>query len=325
MRDPILFQGGHKKRDYFEGWYYKQVTADCKTVLCVIPGVSLFEGDPHCFVQYIMTALDHEMINVTRTGFVRYPIDRFSYGSDPFYVQIGENHFTADSITLNLTDADLTLQGTLHLKDLLPIKTSLISPDIMGPFAYLPFMECYHGVISMKHGLEGHLRIQGKPVDFTGGSGYMEKDWGRSFPSRYIWLQSHHFSNPSASLMASVAAIPFLNGSFTGFIANMVLEGKEYRFATYNGSKLERQKVTDEEVHLSMTNRKAELSLKAFMDRPGELIAPVKGQMTKSIKEGITGQMHLKLRDFKSGTCYEDTGKLAGIEVVGFTDQGTNA
>ncbi|MEZ4893124.1 MAG: tocopherol cyclase family protein [Saprospiraceae bacterium] len=41
-----------------------------------------------------------------------------------------------------------------------------------------------------------HLRfltINGEELDFTGGKGYMEKDWGRSFPSAYFWMQTNHF------------------------------------------------------------------------------------------------------------------------------------
>ncbi|MCK7537696.1 MAG: tocopherol cyclase family protein [Marinilabiliales bacterium] len=32
-----------------------------------------------------------------------------------------------------------------------------------------------------------------KMADFSGGRGYIEKDWGHSFPSAYVWMQSNHF------------------------------------------------------------------------------------------------------------------------------------
>lgn len=61
--------------------------------------------------------------------------------------------------------------------------------DIMGPFRFLPGMECSHGVISMGHSLEGKLDLNGKRIDFSGGTGYVETDRGRSFPSAYLWTQ----------------------------------------------------------------------------------------------------------------------------------------
>ena len=78
----------------------------------------------------------------------------------------------------------------------------------MGPFKYFP-MECRHGIISMRHTLEGRLKLNGKEIDFTNGLGYIEKDSGRSFPSSYVWVQANDFDEP-CSIMASVADIPFL-------------------------------------------------------------------------------------------------------------------
>ena len=47
--------------------------------------------------------------------------------------------------------------------------------DRMGPFKYFP-MECRHRIISMRHTLEGRLKLNGKEIDFTNGLGYIEKD-----------------------------------------------------------------------------------------------------------------------------------------------------
>ncbi|WP_243392439.1 MULTISPECIES: tocopherol cyclase family protein [unclassified Mesotoga] len=30
-------------------------------------------------------------------------------------------------------------------------------------------------------------------IDLTGGKGYIEKDWGRSLPDAWIWMQSNNF------------------------------------------------------------------------------------------------------------------------------------
>jgi len=80
----------------------------------------------------------------------------------------------------------------------------------MGIFAYIPKMECSHGVVSMNHGLEGILKINGEEIDFTGGKGYIEKDWGTSFPKQYIWIQCNNFKNQTTRVFSSVADIPFM-------------------------------------------------------------------------------------------------------------------
>ena len=34
--------------------------------------------------------------------------------------------------------------------------------DIMGPFAAMPFMECRHKVLSMRHAVTGSIKVAGK-------------------------------------------------------------------------------------------------------------------------------------------------------------------
>ena len=80
-------------------------------------------------------------------------------------------------------------------------------------------MECYHGILSMNHSINGTLILNGKTLSFDKGRGYMEKDWGHSFPEGYIWMQSNHFSKKETSIKISVAKIPWLRSSFIGFIA----------------------------------------------------------------------------------------------------------
>lgn len=53
--------------------------------------------------------------------------------------------------------------------------------------------------------VEGTVKVNDQEIDFTGGRGYIEKDWGSSFPKRYIWIQSNHFEEPTASLFFSIA------------------------------------------------------------------------------------------------------------------------
>lgn len=71
IKNPILFQGNLTKKDYFEGWYYKQVSNDKMTSISFIPGVNLFKGDEHSFVQYIYVSLNERNEKMTKTGYIR--------------------------------------------------------------------------------------------------------------------------------------------------------------------------------------------------------------------------------------------------------------
>jgi len=318
VRNPILFQGSLDKKDYFEGWYYKQVSADEKTVVSFIPGVSLIEEDVHSFIQYILVQTNEAGKKKTHTGYVRYPIESFHYQEKPFLFQIGDSLFTEQLLSVQLNDEKMSFSGKIGLGKFHPIQTSILQPNIMGIFGYIPKMECYHGVISMKHRLEGSLAINGQQIDFTGGKGYIEKDWGTSFPKKYIWIHSNHFENPTASLFFSVADIPFHVTAIEGFVCNVVFYGKEYRFATYNRSRCHLEEIAEDKVKIRLENRQATLEIEADVLVQGDLIAPVKGTMKKSIKEGISGIVHIRLQDKQTGEMYEDTGENAGVEIVDY-------
>src|SRR5690606_38060034 len=103
----------------------------------------------------------------------------------PFNLCIDKNIFRRDVMVLNLKEKDYSLQGRIKYSAFLDIHRDRLSPDAMGCFSHLPFMECYHDVISMNHSLKGGLFINDKLIDFHNGKGYIEKDWGTSFPKEY--------------------------------------------------------------------------------------------------------------------------------------------
>ena len=82
---------------------------------------------------------------------------------------------------LQIERDELSLHGTVRCGPFTPLRS-----DIMGPFRFLPTMECAHGILSMAHPLEDSVTLNGKTLDFSGGVGYIETDRGRSFPDCYL-------------------------------------------------------------------------------------------------------------------------------------------
>lgn len=150
--------------------------------------------------------------------------------------------------------------------------------DIMGPFRYVPFIQCRHSVFSMKHTVHGEISINGIPYIFWDATGYMEGDRGHSFPKEYLWTQ---YSFPEGSLMLSVADIPFGPFRFTGIIGIVHLHGKEYRIATYLGAKPVR--ITPGKIFVRQGNFTLSIEPEAFSGHP--LQAPVGGAMHRTIYE----------------------------------------
>jgi len=178
---PEWYHGHGKRPPFFEGWYYKLVDASGEHRYAIIPGIFLSD-DPeehHAFVQ----VLD----GVTgRATYHRYPPLSFHAARGEFDVRVGANRFTLESIKLDIESANQVIRGEVHFDGLTPWPVTLTSPGIMGWYSWVPFMECYHGVLSLDHTLRGGFTVDGQDIDWTGGRGYIEKDWGMSFPSAWI-------------------------------------------------------------------------------------------------------------------------------------------
>jgi hypothetical protein len=188
----------------------------------------------------------------------------------------------------------------------------------MGWFAYIPFMECYHGVLSLDHSVEGRLTIGKTAVDFSGGRGYIEKDWGASFPRGWVWMQTNHFSEEGVSLTASVARIPWLGYAFPGFLAGLWHRGRLYRFASYTGAAVEHLAVTDTCVTLAMRDGRHRLEVEATRSGGGLLHAPFRIAMVQRLLESLTAEISVRLTDRRTGReIYSGTGINAGLEIGG--------
>ena len=313
--NPAAFHGHDMAPPFFEGWYYKLVDASEQHRLAIIPGIFLSE-DPvkqHAFVQ----ALDG------RTGkgtYHRYRAEEFWAGNGLFDLQIGPNRFTRESLMLDIGAANLSIGGALRFDNLTPWPVTVASPGIMGWYAWVPFMECYHGVVSLDHGIEGRLVVNDRPIDFTGGRGYIEKDWGKSFPSAWIWFQSNHFEQPGTSLTASVAIIPWIRRSFPGFIIGLWHDGVLHRFATYTGARIEKLDITDERVDWVVRDKRYRLEMQAVRAEGGLLQAPTIQDMGRRIAETLNARVTVALYELGPGKprlLVDGTGRYAGLEAVG--------
>lgn len=288
------------------------VTADGKNGLAVIPGIFKAKRaeDSITFVQVLS---DSER----QCRFYPFPVEQFEASEKNFHIQIANCHFSDQSIRLDLEG----INGEIRIDNPRPWPVRLHSPGIMGWYAWAPFMQCYHGVVSLDHRLDGRLFIDGESIDFCDGRGYTEKDWGRAFPESWIWVQSNHFQETGVSLTASLAIIPWITGAFPGFIIGVWMKDRLYRFATYTGARIVHLKLNQQILEWEIRDRKHLLRLTVYRDsRCGTLRAPTGSGMNRIIEESLRSQVDLELFRISGGTAttiFSGKGEHAGVEMVG--------
>lgn len=313
MSHPDAYHGPGARRPYFEGWYYKLVNSTGSRTLALIPGIHLGreKAHSHSFLQ----VLDGQGL---RCSYSRLSPESFSF-REPFSIQVGENRFSREGISVDVSTSELSLRGQLFFDEMRRWPDSPLSPGSMGFLNHIPGLQCYSQVCAMDFPLKGTLALDGASIDFTGGRGYIEKNWGRAFPQAWVWIQSNHFKQIPASLSCSIGDVPVGPLSFRGFLIGLLVGDRFYSFTTQNGSRLQIRSENNDRV-VVVSNRHHLLEVRTFSREDAFILcrAPKAGEMIPMVEENLQGRVSVRLIERRSGrVLFEDEGLCAGIEYGG--------
>ena len=303
LKNPELYHGKEKSRPYFEGWYFKQ---SGENTVCVIPGVyrGLVPDEDMAFIQF-----------ANETGqsfFFRYPLTTFHNNEERFEIWIDKNFFSMKRLILNINKDGICINGELMFGEPTELKTSLISPSIMGPFSYLPNMQCNHGVLSLAHSVKGTLKFNDEEYTFDRAFGYIEKDWGRSFPKSWIWMQCN---DEDSSLLCSIANISYGPFDFNGLICVLFADDRQYRFATYNGGRAASIKQHANSYSIEIVRACLQLSITAESTNFSSLKAPSSTGMNRIIEESLNTKYDVTLNK-RNKRIFSRSYKNGGLEML---------
>ncbi len=308
--NPTYFQGNRANKNYFEGWYFKNVSADGNTTWSFIPGIAIAENNTHAFVQAING-------KTGETYYFSFKPDVFRFSKHGFEVYVAENYFSPTKCVLNLKNEQCALRGELEYGNLHPYRAGFVRPGIMGWYRYVPFMECYHGLVSMCHTVRGTIHHNAELLNFDDGLGYIEKDWGSSMPKAWIWMQTNNFEMSETSFMLSVARIPWIGKTFTGFLGFLMYQGKTITFATYTGAKISKLEKSDNRINIAIHTSRLKIFVNGHSKNSGELKAPLAGEMSRMIHESIDAELQIVVENQTGESVFSGTGRNAGLELVG--------
>ncbi len=303
---PTRYQGWGQRHRYFEGWYFKLVDTEMGLAYAIIPGVSMSEnGERHAFIQVLNGV-------AATSSYHRFAFEEFRADKDRFAVSIGNNHFNAEGLELDLPDLKMKVANKVAV--LWPSRRA--APGVMGWYGYVPGMQCYHGLVSLHHQLEGWISDhQGERKFSPKAIGYIEKDWGKSFPNAWVWMQSNHLEHPVPnSLMVSVADILWVGTSFVGFLSTFLFDGELHTLATWTGAKA-KLNFADNQVTVELSDKKRLLRVTGTPGAGGDLASPIEGAMTGKINESLQAKLVVSFR-YRGELLYDGKASWAGLEVT---------
>lgn len=155
--NPEVFQGRGKKKDYFEGWYFKSVSNDEKIAYAIIAGLSITKtlNNSHSFVMFV-DAHNKDL------HYYQYPLSSFWANKEKFEIKIGKNSFSLNNIILDMDNGQTKINAQMKFENIIPWPVKRFSQGVMGIYAFIPFLECYHGVLSLNHSINGYVEINGR-------------------------------------------------------------------------------------------------------------------------------------------------------------------
>lgn len=277
------------QKDYFKGWYFK-----CSNETNTIAFILAFHRNNNQETASLQVITDDTAFNI--------PFPSLQYWENPLTVKTGENIFSEKGIRMDIKNDTLSANGALRFSGLSPILY-----DIMGPFRFVPFMQCRHSVYSMRHRIDGKITVNEQQYVFRNGIGYIEGDCGSSFPKEYIWTQCHF---NTGSLMLSVADIPFIGFHFTGIIGIVLLNGKEHRIATYLGAKVQHM----DKNSVTVKQGDYQLTAKLLQKNSNPLAAPNHGLMNRTIHESASCKAYYRFL-YKGKALFEFISNRASFEL----------
>ncbi len=287
-----------KKKNYFEGWY-QRITDEINNInYSFIFAITKDETDPHSFIQ-VFDGVKNE------SKYYRFEASDFYFSKNTIFIK--DNYLSLDSMYLKVDDLEISTLFSESKK----LNRYYRNHSAMSFLSKFP-LECFQEIIIMDGMYKGEITIDNNLLNISGKT-YLEKTYGTSFPEKWIWIQGNHF-NKDVSLSFSFGIIPLFKRKIKGFVAIINYNNKEYRFATYNLSRIKIVSRTESQVEILIKKRRYKLMINAKLVKPVSLLGPSKnGVMNLEVFESINSLATLTFSKGKK-IIFDTMGRSVGFE-----------
>ena len=190
-----------------------------------------------------------------------------------------------------------------------------------GWLSFLPIFEPGWQILMASGLATGWIDWNGDRYEFANAAAYSEKNWGRSFPQKWFWLNCNSFdSQPDLALTAGGGRRAVLWWMESVAMIGIHYRGKFYEFVPWN-SQVSWNIQPWGSWQMQATNQHYEIELIGTTDKPGTpLRAPTEKGLVFCCRDTMQGKIALQLRKrcrFNSQIILEANSSLCGLEVGG--------
>ncbi len=187
-----------------------------------------------------------------------------------------------------------------------------------GLLSFLPIFEPGWQVL-MAHGLaSGWIEWQGNRYEFTDAPAYSEKNWGRSFPQKWFWLNCNYFDGePNLAITAGGGRRQVLTWMEEVAMIGVHYQGQFYEFVPWN-AQVHWQIDHWGKWQMQADNYFYQVELTGSTDLAGTMVqVPTDQGLVYRCRDTTHGLLSLVLKDRSGETIISATSSLAGLETGG--------
>ena len=210
--NPALLQGNLGKHKYFEGWFQKIYSHEHAASFILIYGFATGNMSEEIgFIQLLIPG--HPVVHLN------FSKDEIELNKTKHSVQFGHNI---------ISDEHILIQQGGHLIDLRNQHqiTNKYKSNSMGSYYLVPGLPCYHAILQNDSSLSGTIKVGPIQYNLHNASGYLEKNWGTSFPEKYFWMHAQDPKDSQNQLLFSQADVIWQKRKFTKHFGHLIINGK---------------------------------------------------------------------------------------------------
>jgi tocopherol cyclase len=324
------------ERDFFEGWYFRVTLPKIGESFAFMYSIEDPLGiNPHSSGAAQILGIGAEYIWCPFPDLRKFWADKSCLGLGHW----GETNLAIPPQLLSIAEFDRNIQqgyqvtATLHQGSLpaqncrwcyqtIPVygwgQPQQLQQATAGTLSLLPIFEPGWQIL-LAHGLAtGWIEWQGQRYDFTNAPAYSEKNWGRSFPEKWFWINCNSFDETvGLAITAGGGKRKVLWMTEEVGMIGIHYRDKFYEFVPWN-AQIDWQIQPWGEWRMQASNQDYRIELIGTTDLAGTMVrTPTAAGLSLCCRDTLKGQLSIDLRTRSGERIVTATSTLAGLEVGG--------
>jgi|GEM_PF-444271 len=299
---PSSLQGSFDRKKYFEGWFHKIYSEKYKASFILIYGYTT--GNSTKKFGFIQVHIPNQKVLIMY-------FDKNEVFCDPnrHVVRMGEHILTTNKIDINTKEIGIQL----HLTNNQSIPTFKNS---MGYSYVIPNLTCYHAILNKSHLVSGEIRTANTSFALDQDMGYLEKNWGTSFPENYIWLHAVDPADAKVNLLFSQAEIKWMGSTFFRHLGYLNFENEYIDLRLLKNSIVSSSFVSSEKQVIHISSKLIELEISIVLGEQVLFKGPEDGALRRDIIHYTDALIEVKLKQNAGIRLFHLVGNFENVRIT---------